>query len=36
MDTATMYGNDHEIKKAIEKAGIDRSKLYITSKVGPD
>lgn len=31
-----MYGNDHEIKKAIEKAGIDRSKLYITSKVGPD
>lgn len=35
IDTASIYGNEKEIRKAIEDLGIGREKLYITSKVSP-
>ena len=34
IDTADMYGNHVEVGKAL--AGLDRSALFVTSKVGPD
>lgn len=36
IDTAAMYGNEHEVGKAIGKALVDRDELFITSKVWPD
>lgn len=35
IDTARMYGNEAEIGEAIEEYGIDRSELFICSKVWP-
>lgn len=33
IDTADIYGNEAEIGEAIEKSGIDRKNLYITTKI---
>jgi 2,5-diketo-D-gluconate reductase A len=33
IDTAEMYGNEHEVAAAIEASGIDRSDIFITSKL---
>lgn len=33
IDTATLYGNHVEIGRAIKDSGIDRSELFITSKI---
>ncbi|MEX0668415.1 MAG: aldo/keto reductase [Candidatus Saccharimonadales bacterium] len=35
IDTATMYGNHEAIAQAIAESGVDRSELYITSKIPP-
>lgn len=35
IDTASIYRNEEEIRKAIEEAGVPREKLYITSKISP-
>ncbi len=35
-DTAWIYGNQREIGEALREAGVDRSKLFITTKVGQD
>ena len=35
IDTASVYRNGKEIRTAIEKSGIPREQLYITSKIGP-
>ena len=33
IDTATLYGNHIEVGKAIKDSGVDRSKIFITTKV---
>jgi 2,5-diketo-D-gluconate reductase A len=33
IDTAQMYGNEREVGEAVAKSGIDRSELFITSKL---
>ncbi|MCG2792137.1 MAG: aldo/keto reductase [Weeksellaceae bacterium] len=33
IDTADIYGNESEIGQAIESSGIDRKKLYLTTKI---
>ena len=35
-DTAWIYGNQREIGEALRESGVDRSKLFITTKVGQD
>ena len=35
-DTAWIYGNQREIGEALREADVDRSKLFITTKVGKD
>jgi 2,5-diketo-D-gluconate reductase A len=35
IDTATMYGNEDEVGDAIRASGLDRSDLFITTKVRP-
>ena len=32
-DTATIYGNEEAVGKGIEKSGIDRKELFITTKL---
>ena len=36
LDTAWIYGNQREIGEALRESGVDRSKLFITTKVGQD
>ena len=36
IDTATMYGNEAEVGRAIEDSGLDRADLYVTTKLPPD
>ncbi|MAG52366.1 MAG: oxidoreductase [Nanoarchaeota archaeon] len=36
IDTAWIYGNQEEIGEALKEANVDRSKLFITSKVWKD
>lgn len=36
IDTAIMYGNQPAIAQAITESGVDRSELYITSKIPPE
>jgi 2,5-diketo-D-gluconate reductase A len=36
LDTAQLYGNEEVIGKAIDRSGIPREELYITSKLGND
>jgi 2,5-diketo-D-gluconate reductase A len=33
IDTAEMYGNEKEVGEAVAKSGLDRSELFITSKL---
>ena len=33
VDTAEMYGNEKEVGEAIRRAGVDRSEVYVTSKL---
>ena len=33
VDTAEMYGNEREVGEAIRRAGVDRSEVYVTSKL---
>jgi 2,5-diketo-D-gluconate reductase A len=34
-DTATMYGNEAEVGHALRDSGIDRSELFVTTKIRP-
>ncbi|MGI9005959.1 MAG: aldo/keto reductase [Streptosporangiaceae bacterium] len=36
IDTAEMYGNEREVGEAIAKSGLDRSEVYVTSKLDND
>ena len=36
IDTAEAYGNEAEVGQGVKASGIDRSELFITSKVSPD
>ena len=33
VDTAQMYGNEHGVGRGIREAGLDRSEVYVTSKL---
>ncbi len=35
VDTATMYGNEDEVGKALRESGIDRSEVFLTTKIRP-
>lgn len=35
LDTATMYGNEAEVGQAVADSGIDRSQIFITTKIRP-
>jgi diketogulonate reductase-like aldo/keto reductase len=35
LDTATMYGNETEVGRAIRDSGVDRADIFITTKVPP-
>jgi diketogulonate reductase-like aldo/keto reductase len=35
IDTATMYGNEEQIGKALRDSGVDRSEIFITTKLPP-
>jgi len=35
IDTATMYGNEEEIGRALRDSGLDRSEVFITTKLPP-
>ncbi len=36
VDTAQMYGNEREVGAAIREAGLDRSEVFVTSKLAND
>src|SRR5580658_6135512 len=36
IDTAEMYGNEKEVGEAIRKSGLDRSEVFVTSKLSND
>lgn len=36
LDTATIYGNEEAVGKGIEKSGIDREELFVTTKLWVD
>ena len=36
IDTAEMYGNEQEVGEAIRRSGLDRSEVYVTSKLSND
>jgi 2,5-diketo-D-gluconate reductase A len=36
IDTAQMYGNEREVGEAIAKSGLDRSEVFVTSKLSND
>jgi 2,5-diketo-D-gluconate reductase A len=36
IDTAEMYGNEREVGEAISRSGLDRSEVYVTSKLSND
>src|ERR1700683_4464334 len=36
IDTAEMYGNEKEVGEAISRSGLDRSDVFVTSKLGND
>jgi 2,5-diketo-D-gluconate reductase A len=35
IDTATMYRNEHEVGQAIRDSGLDRGKVFVTTKLPP-
>lgn len=36
VDTAAMYGNEGEVAEAIERSGLDRSEVFVTTKLWND
>jgi len=36
IDTAEMYGNEKEVGEAVAKSGLDRSEVFVTSKLNND
>jgi 2,5-diketo-D-gluconate reductase A len=36
IDTAQMYGNEREVGEAVAKSGVDRSEVFLTSKLDND
>lgn len=36
LDTAAMYGNEVEVGRGLRAAGVDRSEVWLTTKVWPD
>lgn len=36
LDTAQAYGNEGEIGRALERSGVDRDEVFVTTKVWPD
>jgi 2,5-diketo-D-gluconate reductase A len=36
IDTAEMYGNEQEVGEAIRRSGLDRSEVFVTSKLSND
>jgi 2,5-diketo-D-gluconate reductase A len=36
IDTAEMYGNEKQVGEAIRRSGLDRSEVYVTSKLSND
>jgi len=36
IDTAEMYGNEREVGEAVAKSGLDRSEVFVTSKLNND
>lgn len=36
IDTAQMYGNEGEVGRALNDSGVDRSEVFVTTKVGND
>ena len=35
IDTATMYGNEAEVGQALRDSGVDRSEVFVTTKIRP-
>src|SRR5262245_12527958 len=35
IDTATMYANEGDIGRAVQASGLDRSEIFITTKIRP-
>jgi len=35
LDTATMYGNEAEVGHALRDSGLDRSEVFVTTKLPP-
>ena len=36
IDTATMYGNEDEVGRAVRDSGLDRAEVFITTKLPPE
>jgi len=36
VDTATMYGNEAEVGQALRASGVERSEVFVTTKLPPD
>jgi 2,5-diketo-D-gluconate reductase A len=36
IDTAEMYGNEQEVGEAIRRSGLERSEVFVTSKLSND
>jgi 2,5-diketo-D-gluconate reductase A len=36
IDTATMYGNEAEVGRAVRDSGVDRADIFITTKIPPE
>jgi 2,5-diketo-D-gluconate reductase B len=36
VDTAAMYGNEREVGRGVRASGVDRSQVWLTTKVWPD
>src|ERR1700694_4801556 len=36
IDTATVYGNEAEVGRALVASGVDRDDVFVTTKVPPD
>jgi diketogulonate reductase-like aldo/keto reductase len=35
IDTASVYKNEKDIGRALQSSGVDRKKIFITSKLSP-
>ena len=36
LDTATIYGNEEEVGRALRESGVDRGEVFVTTKCPPD